>query len=186
MTACGRELLRLRTERKLTLGEVARRVPCSTSYLSNVSYGRADLTPRIAGQLDKILEVGAFAAYAAQRAGHGGPSSRPPPSLPGTACHCRQRQTVGTSGKSACVTGGEHLFGSCGIPSQELVRGCTREREQQARLLRIRRLAQAAFRRIPTSHRGRCPPQDERRTGVRQDWHRATSVHRWGIHKPFI
>jgi hypothetical protein len=52
ITACGRELLRLRTERKLTLGEVARRVSCSTSYLSNVSYGRADLTPRIAGQLD--------------------------------------------------------------------------------------------------------------------------------------
>lgn len=63
MTACGRELLRLRTERKLTLGEVARRVPCSTSYLSNVSYGRTDLTPRIAGQLDKILGVAAFAAY---------------------------------------------------------------------------------------------------------------------------
>jgi transcriptional regulator with XRE-family HTH domain len=63
MTACGRELLRLRTERKLTLGEVARRVPCSTSYLSNVSYGRTDLTPRIAGQLDKILGVAAFTAY---------------------------------------------------------------------------------------------------------------------------
>lgn len=63
MTACGRELLRLRTERKLTLGEVARRVPCSTSYLSNVSYGRTDLTPRIAGQLDKILGTAAFAPY---------------------------------------------------------------------------------------------------------------------------
>jgi hypothetical protein len=82
MTACGRELLRLRTERKLTLGEVARRVPCSTSYLSNVSYGRADLTPRIAGQLDKILGVGAFAAYVAQPAdgdgrGKGGARARP-------------------------------------------------------------------------------------------------------------
>lgn len=71
MTACGRELLRLRTERNLTLGEVARRVSCSTSYLSNVSYGRADLTPRIAGQLDKILEVGAFAAFASPPADGG-------------------------------------------------------------------------------------------------------------------
>ena len=36
--------------------------------------------------------------------------------------------------------------------------GCTREREQQARLLRIRRLARASFRRLPPAHRGRCPP----------------------------
>ncbi len=43
-------------------------------------------------------------------------------------------------------------------PSRERVRGCAREREQQARLLRIRRLAQASFRRLPPAHRGRCPP----------------------------
>lgn len=82
MTACGRELLRLRTERKLTLGEVARRVSCSTSYLSNVSYGRADLTPRIAGRLDKILGVGSFAGYVSKPAdgdgqGKGGARARP-------------------------------------------------------------------------------------------------------------
>ena len=82
MTVCGRELLRLRTERKLTLGEVARRVSCSTSYLSNVSYGRADLTPRIAGRLDKILGVGSFAGYVSKPAdgdgqGKGGARARP-------------------------------------------------------------------------------------------------------------
>jgi hypothetical protein len=64
MTACGRELLRLRTEQDLALGEVARRAGCSTSYLSNVSHGRAALTPRVAGQLDKVLgAAGTFAAY---------------------------------------------------------------------------------------------------------------------------
>lgn len=40
MTACGRELLHPRTERGLTLGEVARRADLSTSYLSNVSHAR--------------------------------------------------------------------------------------------------------------------------------------------------
>lgn len=65
MTACGRELLRLRTERGLTLGEVARRADCSTPFLSNVSYGRKCLTPRVAEQLDRVLETaGTFAAYA--------------------------------------------------------------------------------------------------------------------------
>jgi hypothetical protein len=43
-------------------------------------------------------------------------------------------------------------------PGQGLARGCTRERGQQSRLLRIRRLAQASFRRLPPAHRGRCPP----------------------------
>lgn len=66
MTACGRELFRLRTERGLTLGEVARRAGCSVPYLSNVSYGRKCLTPRVAVQLDKVLgTAGTFAAYVA-------------------------------------------------------------------------------------------------------------------------
>jgi transcriptional regulator with XRE-family HTH domain/tetratricopeptide (TPR) repeat protein len=70
MTACGRELFRLRTGQGLTLGEVARRAGCSTPYLSNVSYGRKDLTPRVAEQLDKVLGTpGTFAAYAALPAG---------------------------------------------------------------------------------------------------------------------
>jgi hypothetical protein len=73
MTACGRELFRLRTERGLTLGEVARRAGCSTPFLSNVSYGRKCLTPRVAEQLDKVLETaGTFAAYAALPAGDDG------------------------------------------------------------------------------------------------------------------
>jgi transcriptional regulator with XRE-family HTH domain len=64
MTACGRELLRLRAEQELTLGEVARRAGCSTSYLSNVSHGRADLTPRVAEQLDRVFgAAGTFGAY---------------------------------------------------------------------------------------------------------------------------
>jgi transcriptional regulator with XRE-family HTH domain len=69
MTACGRDLFRLRTEQGLPLGEVARRAGCSTPYLSNVSYGRKHLTPRVAGLLDKVLgTAGTFAAYAAQSA----------------------------------------------------------------------------------------------------------------------
>lgn len=55
MTQCGRDLLRLRTERGLSLSEVGRRADLSTSYLSNVSHGRAALTPRAAGLLDKAL-----------------------------------------------------------------------------------------------------------------------------------
>lgn len=72
MTACGRELLRLRTERRLSLGEVARRADCSKSFLSNVSYGRASLTPRVAEQLDRVLDSGStFGSYASQLAGDG-------------------------------------------------------------------------------------------------------------------
>jgi hypothetical protein len=73
MTACGRDLLRERTARGLTLGEVARRAGCSTPYLSNVSYGRKHLTPHVAEQLDKVLgTAGTFAAHAARpRGGHG-------------------------------------------------------------------------------------------------------------------
>jgi transcriptional regulator with XRE-family HTH domain len=75
MTACGRELSRVRSERGLTLGEVARRAGCSTSYLSNVSYGRADLTPRVAEQLDKVLDAaGTFAGCVSWRADDDGQS----------------------------------------------------------------------------------------------------------------
>jgi transcriptional regulator with XRE-family HTH domain len=73
MTECGRDLFRLRTERGMSLGEVARRAGCSTPYLSNVSYGRKHLTPRVAGLLDKVLgTAGTFAAYAARPAGGDG------------------------------------------------------------------------------------------------------------------
>lgn len=82
MTQCGRELLRLRTERGLSLSEVGRRADLSASYLSNVSHGRADLTPRAAGLLDKVLgTAGAFDAYlpAASDSGRRSAASRARP-----------------------------------------------------------------------------------------------------------
>jgi hypothetical protein len=83
MTACGRDLFRLRTEQGLSLGEVARRARCSTPYLSNVSYGRRHLTPRVAGLLDKVLGTAAH--------------SRPtPPRLPTVTTGVLARQVRGS------------------------------------------------------------------------------------------
>jgi transcriptional regulator with XRE-family HTH domain len=52
-------------ERDLSLREVARRVPCSAGFLSNIAHGRKGASEQIASRLDDVLNAsGELAALA--------------------------------------------------------------------------------------------------------------------------
>ena len=57
-TPFGERVLVLAEERRVSLREVARRVPCDASHLSKVVHGRKRPSLRVAARLDDILEAG--------------------------------------------------------------------------------------------------------------------------------
>ena len=69
VSAFGRELARLMGARGLGVREVARRVPCNPGHISNLRSGKAQPSPELAADLDKVLGAdGTLAALApAQR-----------------------------------------------------------------------------------------------------------------------
>jgi transcriptional regulator with XRE-family HTH domain len=65
MSAFGRELERLMEARGLGVREVARRVPCNPGHISNLRSGKAQPSPELAADLDKVLGAdGTLAALA--------------------------------------------------------------------------------------------------------------------------
>jgi transcriptional regulator with XRE-family HTH domain len=54
----GERLAALMNERGLPLTEVARRIPCSRQYLSNIAHGRKGASERVAALLDRVLDAG--------------------------------------------------------------------------------------------------------------------------------
>jgi len=54
----GRELLRLRSERGLSLAQLARLVPCHRGYLTQLEHGTRNASPTFAARLDATLGAG--------------------------------------------------------------------------------------------------------------------------------
>lgn len=57
-TPFGRKLAALMDERELSLREMARRVPCSAGFLSNIVHGREGASAQMADRLDQVLDAG--------------------------------------------------------------------------------------------------------------------------------
>lgn len=55
-TPFGRKLVALLDQRRLSLREAARRVPCSASHLSKIAHGKG-VSPQLAERLDRLLEA---------------------------------------------------------------------------------------------------------------------------------
>src|ERR1039458_6060424 len=55
MSAFSTELARLMEARGLGVREVARRVPCNPGHISNLRSGKAQPSPELAADLDKVL-----------------------------------------------------------------------------------------------------------------------------------
>lgn len=71
MSAFGRELVRLMEARDLGVRELARRVPCNPGHISNLRSGKAQPSPELAADLDKVLGAdGTLAAFAPARRRH--------------------------------------------------------------------------------------------------------------------
>ena len=68
-TPFGRKLVALMEARELSLREVARRVPCSPAYLSDIAHGRKGASEQLAGRLDHVLEGGGELAALAEMPG---------------------------------------------------------------------------------------------------------------------
>ena len=65
MSAFGNELARLMEMRALGVRELARRVPCNPGHISNLRSGKAQPSPELAADLDKVLGAhGTLAALA--------------------------------------------------------------------------------------------------------------------------
>src|ERR1035437_532221 len=65
MSAFSGELLRLMEARGLGVREVARRVPCNPGHISNLRSGKAQASPELAADLDKVLGAGGTLAVLA-------------------------------------------------------------------------------------------------------------------------
>ena len=70
-TPFGCQLAALMDERELSLGEVARRVPCSVGYLSDIAHGRNGASGQMADRLDHVLDAGGELAALAEVPAHG-------------------------------------------------------------------------------------------------------------------
>jgi transcriptional regulator with XRE-family HTH domain len=65
-TPFGHKLVALMDERDLSLREVARRVPCSAGFLSNIAHGRKGASEQMASRLDDVLNAGGELAALAE------------------------------------------------------------------------------------------------------------------------
>src|SRR5262249_30088621 len=54
-TAFGRELLRVRNERGLSLAQLAKLVPCNRSYINQLEHGDRRPSPEFASKVDEVL-----------------------------------------------------------------------------------------------------------------------------------
>jgi transcriptional regulator with XRE-family HTH domain len=71
MSAFSNELARLMEARGLGVRELARRVPCNPGHISNLRSGKAQPSPELAADLDKVLRAdGTLAALAPGQRGH--------------------------------------------------------------------------------------------------------------------
>jgi len=65
-TPFGHKLVALMDERDLSLREVARRVPCTAGFLSNIAHGRNGASEQMASRLDDVLNAGGELAALAE------------------------------------------------------------------------------------------------------------------------
>src|SRR5260370_6871124 len=80
ISAFGRELERLMEARGFGVREVARRVPCNPGHISNLRSGKAQPSPELAADLDKLLGAdGTLAALAPAHRRHRVPVPDLPP-----------------------------------------------------------------------------------------------------------
>jgi transcriptional regulator with XRE-family HTH domain len=68
--AFGEKLVALMDKRSLSVREVARRVPCSPSHVSNLARGIRGASEQLAGRLDRVLDAGGELAALAELPDH--------------------------------------------------------------------------------------------------------------------